>query len=98
MKYIVTKVAYKDNNKSNGIIALWSTFLTTEGKNYGYAKERQVVVNEIKAMNEYYTQHNEKITPIKIYTKDNIDYLRTDANEIAEDNLGELDTFIYTPK
>ena len=93
MEYVVKEVAYKDNDKRNGIIAIkaenilsfWNTVET---------QSKEEAINNIETGSKYYTDY-EKNTPVNIVNAEDGKYLRTDANDTSEDNLGELPTFIY---
>ena len=60
----------------------------------GEPRSRQKCISDIEAGTPYWTQSPEgDESKIHLYTVDGNTYLRTDRNEITEDNLGELPPF-----
>lgn len=97
--YVITKVSY-DNDHSRITHVKRSVYDNSENS-FGSSteKSRQTVIKSIESGDEYYTvppngsggyQWGDSIEVIPIKGEK---FLRTDGNEVEEDNLGELPEF-----
>ncbi len=60
----------------------------------GSTLSRQDVVNRMKGGEKFYSKPDGSAgTEIHIYTRNGVDYLRSDNNEEEKDNLDELEDF-----
>lgn len=87
---VITQVGYDEDGKRITQLKIWDRILT------GLTNERVVshkyVADNIKARRKSYETYGTggSAAKVHVYSSNGNDYLRTDQNEIEEDNLGNL--------